>query len=212
METSSHWVRPICDANFLTDGRMQMRLGLDKSREAQRIPVKYYIAEVGHFKLNDVTPQARRLKSLYGTNRVYLCSDDARATARAKNMMERDGEFEVLVQVPDKSAQSSLLPLLADIFLLGEGQRSTSHADTPACSGGRPPGVHLQLQLWASSFLPCKQSNRLSVISWEPPPSFALTQLGRAMFHWTMSLRGSSISATSLNLYIITGWAPTHCR
>ena len=72
------WVHPMIGVH--------MRMGLDKNREAQRLPVSYYVAEV------------LRLRALFGVTNVYVCSDDKKAVAKARSMLEQQG-FSVFTQV-----------------------------------------------------------------------------------------------------------------
>ena len=65
---------------------VHMRMGLDKNREAQRLPVSYYVAEV------------QRLRALFGVSNVYVCSDDKKAVAKARDILEQQG-FSVFTQV-----------------------------------------------------------------------------------------------------------------
>jgi hypothetical protein len=69
---------------------VHMRMGLDKNREAQRLPVSYYVAEV------------QRLRALFGVSNVYVCSDDKKAVVKARLLLEQQG-FTVFsqVKVPD---------------------------------------------------------------------------------------------------------------
>eukprot|EP00281_Chroomonas_sp_CCMP1168_P011861 CAMPEP_0206279156 /NCGR_PEP_ID=MMETSP0047_2-20121206/37877_1 /ASSEMBLY_ACC=CAM_ASM_000192 /TAXON_ID=195065 /ORGANISM="Chroomonas mesostigmatica_cf, Strain CCMP1168" /LENGTH=609 /DNA_ID=CAMNT_0053709097 /DNA_START=189 /DNA_END=2019 /DNA_ORIENTATION=+ len=85
---------------------MHLRLGVDKNREAQRFPSKYYIHE------------ARRLRRLFGgVGTIFICSDRKQAIARM--IAEYGDEFEFLVQ-PQVEGALPMHYVHTDLALLGE--------------------------------------------------------------------------------------------
>jgi hypothetical protein len=85
------WVHPMIGVH--------MRMGLDKNREAQRLPVSYYVAEV------------QRLRALFGVTNVYVCSDDKKAVAKARALLEQQG-FAVFTQVKVPDIPSAMYATL----------------------------------------------------------------------------------------------------
>jgi hypothetical protein len=84
---------------------LHMRLGVDKSREAQRFPLEAYAREL------------RRIKKLFNVSTVFVCSDRAGATARLADALK--GEFEILTS-RGIDALNPMHSVLADVAMLGE--------------------------------------------------------------------------------------------
>mmetsp|Transcript_6026 Transcript_6026/g.13271 ORF Transcript_6026/g.13271 Transcript_6026/m.13271 type:complete len:463 (-) Transcript_6026:60-1448(-) len=92
------WRRPIIG--------LHMRLGVDKNKEAQRFPAKYYLAEI------------RRVKKLFGIKTVFICSD--RPKAADKFVKQHQGEFDFVRQPTGVEAPSPQWYVLTDILLMAE--------------------------------------------------------------------------------------------
>ena len=85
---------------------IHMRLGVDKNREAQRFPTKYYIHE------------ARRIRKLFGgVGTIFVCSD--RKSAVTKMISEYGKEFRIITQ-PKVEGALPMEYVHTDLALLGE--------------------------------------------------------------------------------------------